>query len=132
MSQNRKLETLQQRPFFRFLLVGATITAVLYVVYFLLYRWLKPNLAFSIGFIVSFIVNYILTSLYTFKSQLNWKNALGFATQQGVNYLIQIICLNLFLWIGVPEEWAPFPVFVVLLPTNYFLLRYVFKGKVMK
>ncbi len=132
MAFNRKLQALQQLPFFRFLLVGTTITALLYIVYFLLYPWLNPNLAFTIGFIVSFIANYLLTSLYTFGSKLHWKNALGFATQQGVNYLIQIVCLNLFLWLGVPEKWAPFPVFALLLPINYLLLRFVFKGKLMK
>ena len=57
------------------------------------------------------------------------KRGVGFALSHAVNYLLHIIILNLVLKIGVPENFAPLPVFCVVIPINFLLVRYVFKSK---
>jgi hypothetical protein len=44
-----------------------------------------------------------------------------------VNYLLHMLFLNLFLWIGVAEQWAPIPVYCLVVPINFLLVRTVFK-----
>ncbi|MGL4294010.1 MAG: GtrA family protein [Bacteroidales bacterium] len=116
--------------FVRFLIVGTVATVILYGIYYPLCDLLNPSVAYSIGFIFSFVANFFLTSIYTFRSRPTWKKGLGFSLQQGVNYLFQLGFLNLFLWMKVPKEIAPIPVFFVILPINFILLRLVFKKKV--
>ncbi|MEG1586737.1 MAG: GtrA family protein [Bacteroidales bacterium] len=116
--------------FIRFIITGTVATAVLYGIYYPLCRIMNPNLAYTIGFLISFVVNFLMTSFYTFRERPSVKKAIGFGMQQGLNYLFQIGFLNLFLWLHIPKEWAPFPVFVVVLPINFILLRLVFKKSV--
>ncbi len=115
--------------FIRFLIVGTLATAVLYAVYYGLNYVLNHNIAYTIGFVISFLVNYLMTTLYTFKSKLSFKKFLGFGVQQISNYVFQIGFLNFFLWLGMSEKLAPLPVFVIILPINYLLLRFVYKKK---
>jgi putative flippase GtrA len=46
-----------------------------------------------------------------------------------VNWLLQLALLNTFLWMGVSKEWAPIPVFVISVPVNFLLVRFVFTSK---
>ncbi len=115
--------------FIRFLIVGTVATAVLYAVYYGLNYVLNHNIAYTIGFVISFMVNYLMTTIYTFKSKLSFKKFVGFGVQQISNYVLQIGFLNFFLWLGMSEKLAPLPVFVIILPINYILLRFVYKKK---
>ncbi len=115
--------------FIRFLIVGTVATAVLYAVYYGLNYVLNHNIAYTIGFVVSFMVNYLMTTIYTFKSKLSFKKFVGFGVQQISNYVLQIGFLNFFLWLGMSEKLAPLPVFVIILPINFLLLRFVYKTK---
>ncbi len=115
--------------FIRFLIVGSLATAILYAVYYGLNYVVNHNIAYTIGFVISFLVNYLMTTIYTFKSKLSYKKFVGFGVQQISNYLLQIGFLNLFLWLGMSKKLAPLPVFVIILPINYLLLRFVYKNK---
>jgi hypothetical protein len=42
---------------------------------------------------------------------------------------MQLGCLNFFVWLGMAKEIAPIPVFIIILPINFILLRLVFKKK---
>ena len=115
--------------FIRFLIVGTFATAVLYAVYYGLNYVLNHNIAYTIGFVISFLVNYLMTTIYTFKSKLSFNKFVGFGAQQISNYVLQIGFLNFFLWLGMSEKLAPLPVFIIILPINYLLLRFVYKKK---
>lgn len=121
--------TNKKGEFIRFIVVGTLATAILYGIYYPLCKIMHPNFAYTIGFVFSFIANFLLTSYYTFREKPTWRKGVGFAFQQGLNYLFQIGFLNLFLSLHIPKEWAPFPVFIVILPINFILLRLVFKKK---
>lgn len=54
---------------------------------------------------------------------------IGMGGAHAVNYALHIILLNLFLFIGIPAIWAPFPVFAIAIPINFILVRFVFKHR---
>ena len=114
-----------QQPI-RFCLVGGLATAIHYGIYLLLQLWIWAWLAYTIGYALSFIVNYILTNYFTFRTRPSAQNGVGFVISHAINYGLHIGLLELFLWIGVPNEWAPIPVFLIVIPVNFFILRYVF------
>lgn len=115
--------------FIRFGLVGGTCTAFHYGLYYLLQLWINVNLAYSAGYVLSFVVNFYLTSWFTFGTAPSWKRFVGMIGAHGVNYLLHMVLLNLFLWAGIPQEWAPLPVFAIAIPVNFVLVRFVFKHK---
>lgn len=113
----------------RFGIVGISATALHYGIYFLLQRLINVNVAYTIGYVLSFIANFYATSYFTFDTSPSWKKLFGMGAAHGVNYLLHIVLLNLFLWLGVPKVWAPFPVFAIAIPVNFLLVRFVFKHK---
>ncbi|MEG1616905.1 MAG: GtrA family protein [Bacteroidales bacterium] len=120
-------ERSKKGEFIRFIITGATATGVQYGIYYVLCQLMNPSVAFTIATIFFVLVNFVLTTYFTFKEKPTWKKASGFLVQQGVNYLLQLGFLNLFLWLHIPKELAPFPVFVIVLPINFLLLRFIFK-----
>ena len=115
--------------FVRFGLVGGLSTALHYGIYYLLQLYINVNIAYTIGYILSFVGNFFLTSYFTFGTAPSWKKLVGMMGAHGVNYLLHIALLNLFLWIGVAQQWAPIPVFAIAIPVNFILVRFVFKHK---
>ena len=115
--------------FVRFGLVGGFCTALHYGIYFLLQLAIEVNVAYTVGYLLSFIANFYLTSYFTFGSAPSWRKLFGMAGAHGVNYLLHMVLLNLFIWIGVRQEFAPLPVFAIAIPVNFILVRFVFKHK---
>ncbi|MBR1668335.1 MAG: GtrA family protein [Bacteroidaceae bacterium] len=111
----------------RFVIVGVVATAIHYGVYWLLMKWLNVTVAYSIGYAISFICNFLLTSFFTFRKKASVKRGVGFGVAHGVNYLLHVLFLQLFLWLGVSKQLVPIPVFAVVIPINFLLVRFVFK-----
>lgn len=125
------------KEFIRFAIVGVVATGIHYGLYLLLV-WtfdlretdtLYTNIAYSVGYVVSWCFNFYLSAHFTFKSSTSVKRGVGFALSHGINYLLHLVLLNFFLWLGIPEAWAPIPVFCIAIPINFILVRYVFKSK---
>lgn len=121
--------------FVRFCIVGIIATIIHYGIYLLLLKkfscsWeIWTNVAYSIGFILSWCCNLYLSAHFTFRAKVSIKKGIGFALSHGVNYLLHLLFLNIFLWVEVPEKWAPIPVFCLVVPINFLLVRYVFTSK---
>ncbi len=115
--------------FFRFAVVGVLATGIHYGVYLILLNRLPPTIAYTIGYIVSFCCNFILTNVFTFKTQANIKRGIGFAASHAVNYGLHIVLLNLFLWLSFSEKYVPIPVYAIVIPVNFLLVRFIFKSK---
>lgn len=113
----------------RFGIVGVGATVLHYGIYYLLQQSINVNIAYTIGYILSFIANFYATAYFTFASFPSWKKLFGMGAAHGVNYLLHIVLLNIFLYIGIAKEWAPLPVFVIVIPVNFVLVRFVFKYK---
>lgn len=115
--------------FIRFCLVGVVASGLHYGIYYLLQTRVNVNVAYTIGYLTSLVFNFFLTSYLTFHSVPSWRKALGFGGSHLINYLIHIALFNAFLYLGISREVAPIVVLLIAVPTNYLLLRWVFKHK---
>lgn len=113
----------------RFVLVGILATLIHYVLYFLLLGIVHHNIAYTVGYLVSFGCNYVLSSRYTFRVPMTTQKLAGFAVSHLSNYLIQLGLLNLFIWMGLSEKLAPWPVFLIAVPINFLLVRFALTRK---
>jgi putative flippase GtrA len=111
----------------RFGIVGTTSAAIHYGIYWVLQHWIDVNVAYTIGYILSFLVNYYLTAHFTFKEKTSAKNGLGFSGAHLTNYFLHMVLFNFFLWLGLSRELAPIAVLAIAVPTNFVLVRFVFK-----
>lgn len=112
---------------FRFGIVGILATIIHYGVYLSLLHFMHESVAYSIGYVISLIGNFFASNYYTFKTKPTAKKGAGFVMSHFVNYCLHIIFLNTFLWIGLKEEYAPIPVFFIVVPINFVLVRFVLK-----
>ena len=110
----------------RFGVTGSVSSLLHYGVYCLVLPWSTAAVAYTVGYGVGLICNYVLTTYFTFQRQPSAGNAMGFVGSHILNYLLEIILLELFLWLGVGEFLAPILVMVIVVPINFLLLRYVF------
>ena len=115
------------REAIRFCIVGVLATIVHYGIYLLLKGFINVSVAYTIGYVISFIGNFILTNVYTFKTQATTKKGIGFVICHVINYLLHIGLLNVFIWMGVPSSLAPIPVYCIVVPVNFLLVRKVVK-----
>lgn len=113
----------------RFGIVGVAATAIHYGIYLLLNLWLNANISYTIGYFTSFICNFLLSNYFTFKTKPSAKKGLGFALSHAINYGMQMVLLNIFLWTGMNKTWVPIPVFCITIPINFLLVRYFLKKK---
>ncbi len=129
---------LKYRSAVRFVLVGVLGTVVQYGIYYLLLNILHQKwpealfvatLAFTVGFVIELIFNYILTSFYTFRVRLTLKNAGGFLIGRTLNYFIQIMLLNVLIWLEMSKEWAGITAIALAGIINYFVLLSFYKDK---
>ena len=120
----------KQGEIIRFGIVGALATALHYGIYLGL-LWVLPeinrSLAYSIGYVLSFVFNFVASNYFTFKTKPTTKKGIGFAMSHAVNYGLHIGLLNFFLWCGLSSKLAPIPVFVIVIPVNFVLVRFVLK-----
>lgn len=108
----------------RFGIVGCTSALCLYVVYLLLLNYINHSISYAIGYFVSFLLNYYLSVYFTFKVKSQINKFGGFALSHVINFCLQIALLNIFICIGFSEKWAPVPVLLICIPTNFFLVRF--------
>lgn len=113
----------------RFAIVGTTAVAIQYAVYLVMIHLAHTgmNVANTVAYLVSFLFNFVASTRYTFKVKATAGRGLAFAFCHVVNYLLQLLMLNLFVEWGVGKTWAPLPMFAVCVPVNFLLVRYFLK-----
>ena len=106
---------------------------------------------YAVGYVVSFVANYFASLRWTFKTQSSVRKGLGFAFSHLVNAFMHLILLNFFravgagdalsmllIWLtpwlvdwlpvlGRPESLLPLPVYVIVVPLNFIMVRYFLK-----
>lgn len=106
------------------------------------------NASYMFGYAVSFIANYIVTLKWTFRTEGSVKKGAGFAFSHGFNLGLQVLLLNLFALAGVggalvaaadwlcpwavawfpflgrAESLLPLPVYCIVVPTNFLMVRF--------
>lgn len=124
MSLNGKL-----LEFIRFCVVGTTALIVQYALFYVLFKVSgHHNLAYFVSYLMSAILNFILTVRYTFKVNFSKSKLLGFVGCHLFNLILQLLLFNLFIWMGLSEVLAPWPVYAIAVPSNFVLVRLVMLG----
>ena len=124
--------------FLRFCFVGVIATGIHYGIYLLLIKTISLegnfwiNAAYLIGFMISWSCNLWMTAKITFKTHVSLKRGVGFAVTHGINYLLHVLFLNIFLPLGITEQFAPILVYCCVVPINFILVRTVFKSHKIK
>lgn len=119
--------------FLRFCINGCIAVAIQYVVYWLLIQLSVfggqggANVAYTVSYIVSFCCNFVITSYWTFHSRPSWKRLVGFGSSHVVNFFVQLGFLNVYIWLGIPREWAALLAMGSAVPVNFMMLRFVYK-----
>jgi putative flippase GtrA len=113
----------------RFAIVGVICTAIHYLIYVFILGIIGTNPAYIVGYLVSFASNFYLTAFFTFKTVPSWRRLFGMAGAHGVNFMLHLILLNVFLSMGIAHTIAPIPVFAIAIPINFLLVRFVFNNK---
>lgn len=113
--------------FVRFGIVGVIATVIHYSIYYLLLRmgW-NPTASLTIGYFLSWLANLFMSAKFTFKKKATAKRSIGFAMSHGINWSMQVVFLNLFIYLGVPKEFALIPVYCICVPLNFLMVRFVF------
>ena len=111
----------------RFGIVGVIATVIHYTVYYLLCHLINVNISYTVGYLISFCCNFWLSAKFTFKTKATAKRGIGFALSHLINYGMQILVLNVALKLGTPRIWAPIPVYMICIPVNFLLVKFVFK-----
>lgn len=121
----------QFRELVRFGIVGCVATIIQYGIYYLFNQAIGwgATTSLTIGYAVSFVFNFFLSNYFTFRTKPTVKKGIGFGMSHGINYLLQIVFLNLYMWLGISEELAPIPMFLTVIPINFLLVRFVLKSK---
>lgn len=115
--------------FMRFCVNGAVSAGIHYGVYVLAMQLIQIDIAYSVGYVVSFIYNYFMTCYWTFHARPTWMRLLGFSGSHAVNYLIHVVLFHLLTQWGVHRLLAPVLVLMVVVPTNFLILRFVYRNK---
>ncbi|WP_081657626.1 DUF6080 domain-containing protein [Prevotella sp. AGR2160] len=113
----------------RFGIVGVSAVTIQYLVYLLLVHlagW-GASLSNTVAYIVSFCFNFIASTRYTFRVKASTGRGIGFALCHLFNYLLQLLILNVAISLGMGKSWAPIPMFLISVPTNFILVRYTLK-----
>lgn len=123
-------KSLKQQQFIRYIVTGTVGTLIQYGIYYMLLNLMDARMAYTIATVFYILVTFLMTNYYTFKVKPTWSNSIGYLIQQGINYVMQISFLSLFLYIGIPKQLAPIPVYLIALPLNFFILRFIFKKRI--
>jgi len=112
----------------RFGIVGVLATGIHYGIYLLLNLVLNTNIAYSIGYFIGLIVNFFLSNYFTFKTKPTISKGFGFGLGHLINYILHLVLLNFMLFIGISDIFAPIPVFLIAVPINFIIIRFVLKS----
>lgn len=131
----RILSNKKLMEFIRWGIVGVVATAVHYGIYYFLKEFVTPqtefwlNIDYTLGYVISFFGNFFLSAYFTFHEKPSLKKGFGFGIAHAINYGLHILFLNVFLLIGFSSTIAPIFVFILVVPINFLMVRFVFKKR---
>ncbi len=114
--------------FFRFLLVGATNTALGYVLYLLLLDLCGYLYAYSISYCIGIVVSYILNARFVFKQPLSMRRFMQFPVVYVIQYSLGVAILWLLIGqAGMSPELAMLGVVAATIPVTFLASRFILK-----
>ena len=114
--------------FFKFVIVGGLATIIHYTIYVILqFLKLQYNIAYTIGYFISFIFNFFASNYFTFNTKPDTNRGFRFLLAHIFNYSLQILLLNIYIYIGISNVIAPLLVFIISVPVNFLFVRFALK-----
>ena len=111
----------------KFVIVGGIATLLQIVIYYLLSSTMSHNWALLISYAISLIINFLLTVFFTFQVKPTATKGAGFLTSHAINFTLQFVLINLFIYIGIGKQIAIIPVLAICIPINFLLVRHSMK-----
>lgn len=116
------------KEFSNFVVVGITNTAVTYIIYLVFLSFFEYNIAYGISYLSGIVISFILNGKYVFKTQLTIIKALKYPVVYIVQYLINLVVLNLLIkYIYINEVIAPLIVIIISIPITFTLSKIILK-----
>lgn len=114
----------------RWVIVGVVATGLHYGIYYIMLQWVAMpyNGAYACGYVGSLIFNYVASVRFAFKTTFGWLKTLKFLGSHAINCALHFLLLNLFIWLGLSELVAPVLVLCIVVPINFFLVRFALKN----
>jgi len=114
--------------FSRFLLVGATNTAISYVIYLLLLGFMAYLYAYSIAYGIGIVISYILNSRFVFRQPLSMGKFLQFPVVYAIQYGLGATILWLLVGqASISPELAMLAVVAATIPVTFLVSRFILK-----
>lgn len=123
------MNKLKQIPeFLRFVMVGLLLQGCT-MAFILSCKIHSGQCSLYLGICAEFCCQLLSYGLFYFRAASFLEESFWLRGAHLTNYLIHIGLLNLFLRLGFSRPLAPIPVFLIAIPVNFLLVRFVFKQK---
>ena len=114
----------------RFLLSGATTTALTYLLYLGLLAVFPPAVSYTLAYVAGIAVAYVLNRLFVFEAHQGVRTAALFPLVYVVQYVASLVIVT--AWVDVlhlDARVAPLVAVVLVLPLTYVVSRRLFLGR---
>ncbi|MDF9866678.1 putative flippase GtrA/uncharacterized membrane protein YfhO [Bacilli bacterium PM5-3] len=116
------------RPFFRFVIVGAFNTVNYFIGYTILLNFIPYLIAHVLAFIYSAFVSYFLTAVYTFKTKPTFKTFIAFPLTFIPNLLMSSVGTAFIVELGlISKSIASLVVMIMIIPITFIINKFIFK-----
>lgn len=114
------------KEFLRFCVVGVICTGIDASIFYIFRLFSVYQVALVAGYLISLFFNYFLTVLWTFKKPISYKNAIGVISCHLFNlFVVRMGLMILFVeFIGIDDSYAYWPVLIISVFTNFFILKF--------
>lgn len=110
----------------RFLLSGAFNTLVSYALYLVLLRAFAHGVAYTMAYAAGIVLAYVLFRCFVYESRGDRWSVAWVALAYGVQYLVGLGCVHLWVALGGWAVVAPLFSLVITTPMMYLLSRRIF------
>lgn len=117
------------RRWVSFLIGGGLNTLLTYGIYLLLNMYMSYQKSYVIAYVSGIIFSYLFNAHVVFNVKKSWKGLMAYPLVYLLQYALGALLLSLMVEkLGIPEEFAPLLIIVLLLPVTYLLSKTILKA----
>ena len=117
------------RRWISFLVGGCLNTLLTYGIYLLLNMYMSYQKSYVIAYISGIIFSYLFNAQVVFNVKKSWKGLLAYPLVYLLQYILGALMLSFMVEkLGIPKEFAPLLIIVLLLPVTYLLSKTILKA----
>ena len=113
-----------REQFVRYLIAGATNTALTYGLLLVAMQWIAYLAAYTIVYLLGIAIGYWLQSRFVFRVPIDWRTTVRFPLVYIVQYVVGAVLLWLLVDVArIPATWAALLIVLGTVPLGFFLSR---------